>query len=66
MTRPQASTFEARIRELRDKDTITAPPEGSKRATAAASEATDNDEDDEDEEFEEFVDYLKDEYEGID
>ena len=66
MTGSQAPTFEARIRESRDKDTITAPPEGSERATAAASEAPDDDEDDEDEEFEEFDGHLKDKDEGID
>lgn len=66
VTGSQAPTFEARIRESRDKDTITAPPEGSERAAAAASEAPDDNEDDEDEEFEEFDSHLKDKYEGID
>ena len=66
VTGSQAPTFEAQIRESQDKDTITAPPEGSERATAAASEAPDDDEDDKDEEFEEFDGHLKDKYEGID
>lgn len=65
MTGSQAPTFEARIRELRDKDTITMPPKGSKRATATASEAPDNNEDVKDKEFEEFDGHLKDKYKGI-
>ena len=66
VTRSQAPTFEAWIRESRDKDTITTPPEGSERATAAASKAPDDDKDDKDEEFEEFDSHLKDKYKGID
>ncbi|KAF2737112.1 hypothetical protein EJ04DRAFT_594666, partial [Polyplosphaeria fusca] len=52
-----------RFIELRPKNAIAAPAEGSKHATAAASEAS---KDNEDKDLDEFEAYLMDKYNGID
>ena len=59
----QAPTFEARIRESRAADSITAPPKGSEHATAAASEAPNEESE---EEIEAFNAHLMDNHDGID
>jgi hypothetical protein len=65
VSKSQAPTFKARIRESRAEDSIVPPPEGSEHATAAAAEAPEDDED-EDEEVEAFDADLMDKYDGID
>ena len=59
----QAPTFEARIRESRAADSITAPPKDSEHATAAASEAPNEESE---EEIEAFDAHLMDNHDGID